>query len=278
MKRILVPTDFSFPSQESLLFALELASLINGEVHVIHMIRMPVMPETTFGIQPFPFDEAMLKEQEKKAHAAYHKILPAGSTRVPVHFSCLTTDLITGIQNFCDEKKIDLVILSTHGASGMKEFFIGSTAEKIIRYTTVPVLALPGYRPLEAIRHMVFPNTLEPGQEELVNQVTQWQTLLHATLHVVLINTPSSFYTTRQAEDRLDAFAAHYKLHNYTLNQRNHQHERSGIIAFQQEIQGDLIAMGTHGRTGLTRFIYGSIAESVLNHANCGIWSFRIPF
>jgi nucleotide-binding universal stress UspA family protein len=276
MKRILVPTDFSTSSQASYKFALDMASLTNGEVFVVHMMEIPILPETTFGIQPHPLDPKRIIELEERATKAFQRMSKQYSSTVPVNFTSIHDYIVPGIRLFIEQNKIDVVVMSTHGASGLGEFFIGSKAEKIARFSPVPVIAIPKEVSFSSIKNIVFPNTLKLDQKDLMEKIKVLQSACNATLHVLLISTPLNFNTDTESKDLLERFAEHYALQNYTLNHRNHQHERSGIIGFLNEVKGDMIAMSTHGRKGLAHFIKGSIAESVLNHINHPIWTYNI--
>jgi nucleotide-binding universal stress UspA family protein len=61
---------------------------------------------------------------------------------------------------------------------------------------------------------------------------------------------------------------------NYTTNVFNDSYEESGVINFTHTIGADMIAMGTHGRKGLTHILSGSVTEDVVNHVDCPIWTF----
>jgi hypothetical protein len=63
-------------------------------------------------------------------------------------------------------------------------------------------------------------------------------------------------------------------LKDYTINVFNYTDEESGIIEFTRQINGDLIAMGTHGLTGLAHLITGSVAEDVVNHVPFPVWTY----
>ena len=65
-------------------------------------------------------------------------------------------------------------------------------------------------------------------------------------------------------------------MNNYTLNIFNDTYEESGVISFAQMIKADMIAMGTHGRKGINHIISGSLAEDVVNHIDCPIWTYTI--
>ncbi|HEY0654408.1 MAG TPA: universal stress protein [Chryseosolibacter sp.] len=276
MKRILVPTDFSSPSKSSFRFALDLALRARGEVFVIHMNEIPLLPETTFGIQPHPFDPEVFAKANKAALEAFESMRKECKCEVPVYFSTINDYVVPGLRAYIDENAIDLVVMSTHGASDLQEFFMGSTAEKITRFSPVPVISIPQETAVDRIKNIVFPTTLELDQADLVKDLKALQQLLQAQLHILLINTPLNFYDDHEARQRLERFAKHYDLQNFTLNFRSHHFERTGILAFVNEIQADMIAMATHGRTGLAHFLKGSIAEKVLNRIDQPIWTWNI--
>lgn len=276
MKRILFPTDFSKPSLEAFRFAVALAARARAELVVLHVIQLPFLPETTFGVQPYPADPELINDLERRSTEAFEQMKAKSSGGIPVAFHVVHDNVISGIGHFVEQNKVDLIIMSTEGASGLDEFFIGSTTEKIARFSSVPVIAVPKETDLATIRNIVFPNTLELDQDDLIQRLKELQKLLTAKLHIILINTPINFYTDEQGRKMLDRFAKHYALNDFTLNFRNHQSERAGVLAFADEIKGDMIAMATHGRTGLAHFFQGSIAESVLNRVDHPIWTYRL--
>jgi hypothetical protein len=172
------------------------------------------------------------------------------------------------------EQSIDIIIMGSHGASGIKEFFIGSNAEKVVRHASVPVLVLKDYFK-GPITNIVFPHTLDlENQDDLVTKVKALQSFFKAKLHVVWINTPLNFAPDSLNMDRLIAFVKTYTLKDYTLNIYNHTNLEQGIIEFSNTVKGNLIAMGTHGRTGIDHLILGSLTETVVNHTKKLVWSY----
>lgn len=276
MKKILVPTDFSQPSLAAYRFAVALAARVRAELVVVHVIALPFLPETTFGVQPYPVDPELIRDLERRSTEAFEQMKAKCSDIAQVTFHAIHDNVVPGIKRFVELNQIDLVVMSTQGASGLDELLIGSTAEKIARFSPVPVISVPKETDLATIRNIVFPNTLDLDQDDLVQRLKELQQLLGAKLHVVLINTPINFYTDEQGRTMLDRFARHYALQDFTLNFRNHQSERAGVLAFADEIKGDMIAMATHGRTGLAHMFQGSISEAVLNRVDHPIWTYRL--
>jgi hypothetical protein len=169
-----------------------------------------------------------------------------------------------------------LVVMGTHGASGLKEYLIGSNTEKMVRLSPVPVLTVRKSFDLPQIKDIVFPTNLHLDQVNLVARIKEVQSFFSAKLHLLLVNTPYNMKRTIDETQMMEGYAKHYKLRDYTLNTRNDFHVEDGIINFAHEIKADMIAMGTHGRRGLAHLFMGSVAEEVVNKVDCPIWTYSI--
>ncbi|MEQ9415281.1 MAG: universal stress protein [Cyclobacteriaceae bacterium] len=170
---------------------------------------------------------------------------------------------------------MDLLVMGTKGASGLKEFFVGSNTEKIVRWSPVPVIAIKQSVKASSIKNIVFPSTLHDDEEELTMRVKALQAFFKAKLHVVNINTPANFRTDVVTRKQMKDFAKRFMLKDYTLNVYNDLNEELGVANFIKEVKGDMVAMSTHGRKGLNHLMSGSIAEDVVNHIECPIWTWK---
>ncbi|MDZ7650500.1 MAG: universal stress protein [Cytophagales bacterium] len=166
--------------------------------------------------------------------------------------------------------------MGTHGASGLKEFFVGSNTEKIVRTSQVPVIAIKGPVKAGSIKNIVFPNVLSLEQEELTQKVKALQSFFKATLHVLYVNTPSNFRRDIEVKKEMKDFAKRFMLKDYTLTIFNDYSEEEGLRNFVVESKADLVAMSTHGRRGINHLMSGSIAEDAVNHLTCPIWTYKI--
>jgi hypothetical protein len=89
------------------------------------------------------------------------------------------------------------------------------------------------------------------------------------------INSPAFFQRDVDTKMRLKDFAKRFMLKDYTLNVYNDVDQENGINNFTREVKGDLIALATHGRRGISHLVSGSIAEDIVNHVDCPIWTFK---
>lgn len=277
MKKIVVPCDFSEQAINALRFAIDIARQSNGEVHLVHVIELPILHDTVL-MPVLSFEEALFEELREKAEKQFKKV----ETKYNDDSIKIKSKVVFGatsrmVLDYIGENKIDLVVMGTHGASGVREFVIGSNAEKIVRRSPVPVLAVKKYVKGTSIKDIVFPNTLDTEmQEDLIMKVKDLQNLFRANIHIVWINTPNNFTRDSVTTARLKAFAKRFMFKDFTIHVYNDPYEESGVINFAQELKADMIAMGTHGRKGLAHLLSGSVAEDLVNHVDCPIWTYTI--
>ena len=275
MQKILVPCDFSEQSLNAFRLALDLADQTNGEVHVLHVIEVPVMHDSLL-MPTLSFEATLLKELSDNAENQFKKLTAENPTQTPVVTKNVFGNTSLMILDYITENKIELVVMGTKGASGLRELLIGSNAERIVRRSSCPVITVRTYEKLKNIKNIVFPNSLEEEQDDLVEHVKVLQGFLKAALHIVWINTPGNFTSDNITSTKLRDFAKRFGLKDYTLNIFNDTYEESGVINFSHMIKADMIAMGTHGRKGLNHIMSGSLAEDVVNHIDCPIWTYTI--
>jgi len=275
MKKILVPCDFSDSAMQAFRFAVELATKSGGEITLAHIIELPVMHDTALA-PTLNFEEAFLKDMKESAEKNFDTMKekwakggPTVNTIVeygPIHVVIL---------QIINDKGIDLLVMGTRGASGFKEFMVGSNTEKVVRSSPVPVISIKKEVTFDSIKNIVFPNTLADGQGDLITRVKDLQNLFDAKLHLVYFNTPVNFKKDSETRPQLKAFAKNNGLKNCTLDVYNDINQEVGLNSYVKEVKGDLVVMATHGRKGLSHLMSGSIAEDVVNHLDCPIWTYR---
>ncbi len=273
MKTLLVPCDFSKTALEAFKFAIAMAKVIKGKIVVLHVIDLPMTYDSAFDGQSILVDPALYKAIADDARKRFGKLkLKHAKGFTNVSFVTEQGPVTPMIRQYMDIHKPDVVIMGTNGASGIKEFFVGSNTEKIVRFSKVPVFAIRKSREVSTVKNIVFPTTLQLNQRDFVKRLQELQRLFGAKLHILYVNTPSNFV----GDGELNDYVKHYQLTNYTLNMRSNRHEQDGIIAFVNERKADMIAMATHARKGLSHFVSGSIAEDVVNHINCPVWTYAL--
>lgn len=181
-----------------------------------------------------------------------------------------------GIMNISKKNDVDLIVMGSHGASGFKEMFIGSNAEKVVGNSSVPVLIIKKDVEVFNVNKFVFASDFSDEIKLPFAKAVEFANKFGAELELAMINTPSTFKPTHVAEDIMKSFVSNFNINKYSINIYNDVNVESGILHFADHINADLIGMSTHGRKGLSHFFNGSISEDLVNHATRPVVTFKI--
>ncbi|MFN3760298.1 MAG: universal stress protein [Algoriphagus aquaeductus] len=282
MISVFVPYDFSETANHALNFSLGLAgNYPKIAITVFHVIEVPVatgMSTMGGGIDPTPDFENQIffmelietrKKQLKELEEKYKGSSFEFSTKL------ILGNVFKGLSEAIVEAKPDLVVMGSKGASGLEEVIIGSNTEKIVRTAPCPVITIKDATEVNAMKKIVFASDFRDSDDAVASRIKRIQSVFQADFYFVVINTPGNFETTRDSMSRIRTFVQKHKFENIKAEIYNSLSEESGIIEFADDINADLIAMTTHGRTGLLHLITGSIAEDVVNHSKRPVWTFK---
>ncbi|MBQ0768722.1 MAG: universal stress protein [Bizionia sp.] len=274
MKKILVPTDFSPEAENALKVAAKLATKHDCELLLLHIVDLPLQQISELGT-PTELPEAVyfMKLAQRKFENLLEKdyLQPLAINHI-VEFN----EISQGILDTCKKNNIDLIIMGSHGADGLKEMFIGSTAEKIVRTSDTPVLVIKNEHINFNIEDFVFASDFKNDNKETYKQAIKLAELFGARIHLLMVNTMSNFTTTAAAKVRIREFIEGNTFDNFTTNIYNDESVEKGILNFSQIINADLIGISTHGRQGISHFFNGSISEDLVNHAKRPVITFKI--
>lgn len=278
MKKILVPCDFSRPAEEAFRFAVNIAHKNKSEIHLLNVVDSSFANAGSSELSHIAgFNGIFIQKLEQQLHGKFQELKTkyAGED-IPVSFTMEVGSLAQNIDHYIAEKKIELVVMGTNGASGLKELFVGSNTEKIVRHSRVPVVAVPLGPHIDSIKDIVFPVDPADDPTNFLKELHFIQNLYQAKLQILWINTPNIFKSDAEAMEDLRDFAEECHLHDYKLNVRSDHSEHEGILHFASEIKASLIFMPTHGRKGVRHWLAGSITENVVNHVQCPVWTCSI--
>jgi len=274
MKKILIPTDFSDHAEYALKVAAQIARKNDGEIILLHMLELPHegsdaistghdIPELMF------FKNAAINKLEELMDADY---LDGIKVSEVIQFEMA----FEGILNISRLNNVDLIVMGSHGASGYKEMFIGSNAEKVVRNSEVPVLIIKKDQGEFNVDTFVFASDFADEAKKPFSKAVEFANKFDATLHLVMINTPNNFKSTSTSQSTLDNFVGNFQINKFETHIYNETNVEKGILNFANSIDADLIGMSTHGRKGLAHFFNGSISEDLVNHATRPVVTFKI--
>ncbi len=261
-QRIMVPLDGSELAESALSYALPLATATHASLHLVQVVDL--LPHTAWAAMPVyvPNNEY---EKEMADATAY---LEALHTRIPSSVDArvvpLSGDVTSTLLEYERTADIDLVVMSSHGRSGLARIALGSVSETLLHRGTCPVLIVRAMETPLSMDRVIVPLDGSPLAEtalhmvdELGSDVVRKITLLR------VISTPDEW---QEAQEYLTGVARHTLQGNFEFRSMVALGDPAQVIG---NLAGPdtLVVMVTHGRSGLTRLALGSVAARVA-HSN----------
>ena len=272
--KIRLLTDFSQISENATDYAFLIAEKSKLNVEVIHIVNTPLdwvklnleqeklYPEIQSKINDAKNNlHSLIQEFEKKGIKAYQKLIyNVGVENIPKY--------IAGAEK-------SLLIMGTHGSSGVKEYALGSNAQKVIRKADSPVLVVKNKPPKKEVSKIVFASSFDEHQHKAFQKFLSFSNALSLEYALLYINTPYNFKETPDIEKMLGDFCKLQKMEDCKSFVYNSLNEERGLQSFMENSEFDILGMATEGRTSFAQFFSPSLTESIINHLDIPVLSYR---
>jgi nucleotide-binding universal stress UspA family protein len=303
--KILVPLDGSNLAERALPPALALASRaftrVPGE---ILLLRVPVAERM---LVHYPAKHTILMPEQSFEHSRrecghYLDMIQEAFRRPGVslrqasteHMSFVDTDVAAALIDTAALEKVDLIVMSPHGRSGFTRWMLGSITERVLRHAGCPVWIVRSDKP---VQRLLVPLDGSELAEAALAPAMGLVRYLSCTALLVRVEAPavSDAYSVERrdnveagadeaVEQRFQQAAASYLecqaepfratgLNVETVVARGKP--ANTILEMAEVHHCDLIVMATHGRSGIKRWVYGSVTEKVLRGALCSLMVVR---
>jgi nucleotide-binding universal stress UspA family protein len=209
MQKILVPTDFSNAALKAVTYAAEIAQKTGATIFLLHAVEIFI----DMTIEPIVYDVKGQEELAKKELSRLDEIRNSVLEIYPsivVETELAKGQIIDAILDFVEVQQINLIVMGTTGASGLKEIFMGSVSAGTISKTNIPVLTIPASYEIKEPNHILFATNHFEQKMELLNPIVAMARLYSATIYVaVFVDTDKAeavdyLYNTRQLNDYID--------------------------------------------------------------------------
>lgn len=287
IRSLVVPVDFSNPSRAAVNHAIALAKLDGAAVHLVHGLKFPLLSSPYDVSMPAAVWEGARRAAEERMETLRKEVEASGLASITTQIS-ESTDPVDVIAQAVELHQPDLVVMGTHGYGGFKHACLGSVAERTIRTLSCPVLAVKNAAPDDpapAIRRILVPVDFSSHSDQAAQLASGLATRLGASIdlvHSIDFSPESAGYLTPDALDfarkmqttaaeRLEQIVQSIPDEVETVVHLHRGKPASVIEAIAKQVGADLIVMGTHGHTGLSRLFIGSVAERTLRIAPCSV-------
>ena len=158
--------------------------------------------------------------------------------------------------------------MGSKGHSDFEEILIGSNTEKVVRTSKVPVLVVKKDNEKFRMKNLIFASSFKnEDKKEVFRKFLNFANHFKSEIHLLKVNTPSKFESTYDATQKVKNFIEEFDLPKYSINIYNDVTIQKGILNFSRDIDADLIALSTSGRTGLSHLFSASVTKSLSKKA-----------
>jgi nucleotide-binding universal stress UspA family protein len=280
---ILVPTDGSDCAEAAEGYAADLAARYGATVHVLCVVDSRLLENA-------PQYDRVKAEHRETAEQTCNEI----SGRDVAAERAVRTDVPhEAILTYATDEDIDLIVMGTHGRTGVDRYLLGSVTEKVVRMADPPVLTVKASDDVAdtyPYTDILVPTDGSEGSEAAFPPAVDIATTYDARLHgISVVDTVSLGFDVRSS-GMLDALEESARGALERLEQRaarssitavetaiRHGTPFSEIHSHVEEHDIDLVVMGTHGRSGLERYLLGSVTEKIVRTSSVPVLTVRQP-
>lgn len=309
-KKILVPLDGSAEAETVLPFVRDIAARFNSEVDIlsvglgskkrrVNQLLDDYVHHTVEHLQGYEIScRAVLLYSDSKKEILDVTEVVSSQENLKARGKVSYGGPAENILLYTNNHRVDLIIMATHGHSGLRRWWLGSVFEKVVSQCAVPVLVIHGKhaKEIEREKRVTFKRILTPldgsetGEAALHNAEAIALTTGASLVLLHVIPEPHAIEAKLLGSEFGKFVKAMHDSGGKYLDKVKHRLEEKGIDVSIEIISGDpaqqiitvaekekidLIAMSTHGRSGIARFVMGSVADKILHASRLPMWLVR---
>jgi nucleotide-binding universal stress UspA family protein len=293
-KVIMAPTEGSDSEQVAISVAAKLAHRFDADLRLVRVKSEPLIVEPFAQMPVLPTEE--LLREERVAHL--RKLEALGSECRALGEIRVMTALEDGpvgpiLRDYASKFKVDLIVMSSHASGGMKRIALGSVTDYLIRRTNIPVLVVRppvsfiGVGLQQPVSRIVVPLDGSGLAEQILPDVAELALRLGSTVSLLHVLTPISYSQKEIMQPGLpwwdadiaaaDAYltrAASYLTTEGLAVSRDvvlSDNIATAILDYSARMRADIIALATSGTGGMSRFVFGTVADEVTRKSTASL-------
>jgi nucleotide-binding universal stress UspA family protein len=269
MKTIIVPLDFSDESLTGLDLSLMLAKKTGANIQLIHVIGKNTDNNTE-----------LIEKESQLAKTKFENILKKcrdkGNINCDMDYNIKEGQIFKEIADLADKYEDPLTVLSTHGASGFEELFIGGNAYKITSHSRNPVITVRRSKVPSNIDNIVLPLDITFQTREKVPYTVELAKVFSSKIHLLTIRLSNLKSIEKKLHQYSQQVASYFDMHKipYTVEHLQGKNLTDLTLDYSQSINADLISIMTEQEKSASNLLLGNFAHQMINKANVPVLSF----
>lgn len=276
IQKILIPIDFSETSMLAIEHAAFTAQLFKAELVLLHVVEKHwekfsiIAPEIRVEA-PSNLTEAIEKKLEEISEAIRSKY--------GVKSTCVTSDgnIFSEILAVGKEHNVDLIVMGTHGASGIVEFFIGSNAYKVVTQSECPVISVQSQAKKIGFANILLPidNSLHSRQK--VNYAIMYAKHFASKIHILGLTDSEDVSEVGKFEIKLDQIQDYITKTGLSFTRKTIPGVNQAHVCYDyaKAVNADIIIIMTDQDENITGRLMGTFAQQIINHSKIPVMSIR---
>jgi len=270
---ILIPTDFSVLSESALRVGIAIAKRQNADVTLLHVVDLlpNLLPTQVLLSDPLE----VLSRMEEKLKELSEEI--QNETSVKAIVKALKGTPSDSICKFAHEENISLIVMGTHGVSGLREFFIGSEAFRVVKNATCPVLTIPGNWGKTDFDKVLFPVRLRPGTLDTYFYARPIIERNNSELFILGLYERQKDVDNKEISILINKLKVQLNNDNVLFKSGITQSKDlpAKILTIAKDYEADLIILTANLDSNFEAFFVGPFVQQVVNHSRLPVLSIR---
>jgi nucleotide-binding universal stress UspA family protein len=269
MKTIIVPLDFSTESLTGLNYSLMLANKTGADIKMAHVID-----------KNSDTDIEQLAKQHQLVNLKFEDLLKIFKEKInsksSLNYIVKEGKIFKEITDLAEKFEDPLIVLSTHGASGFEELFIGGNAYKITSHSKVPVITVRKSRLYSNIDKIVLPMDITFQTREKIPYTIKLAKLFNSQIHLITLRSSKYNSIEKKLHQYAIQVASYIEMHKIAYKVEHLQGDNLTDITleYSNSVEADLISIMTEQEKSISNLLLGSYAHQMINKAIIPVLSF----
>ncbi|RKS53708.1 nucleotide-binding universal stress UspA family protein [Gillisia mitskevichiae] len=276
MNKILVPIDFSEHSEFALRVAAAIAKKNDSELVALHMLGISDEGLTRMETQELQEAILNLKFSDAKFTDFLDRVYLNG---VKIQNVVQRNKDFFEIDSIANKYEAGLIVMGSHGSKGLNEVLVGSNTEKVVRTSTLPVLVIKSPVVNFKFKKVVFVCDFKEDYTEPFRNAWNFFKPFKSKFKMLYINLPENFLNNQEMEEKAMEFIKRAGVEEFNFYKDmvfyNDYNLENGIYRYANKFNADVVAVPTRGRRGIAHFFSSNKGESLVNHSNIPIITFK---
>lgn len=269
---ILLPTDFSENAQNAISYAIDFFKSSECNFYLLHVNRIESITSSIENYIPSKevIEEMYTKPVRKKLKQQLKQISESHRKNAKHHFYTLTENyfFLESIRKHVDEKKIDMIVMGTKGASGLKEYIVGSSTGDVITKVKCTTLVVPEYAKYNNLKEIAFPSDFNLSYDmNILQPLTNIIKNLKSSLRIIHIQSKNASLNSEQLNNK-ELLSDYFEEFNPSFHFLTNKNVEDAIQCFVESRAVDMIVMVAKNLNYFQNILFHTKVEKITYHTD----------